>query len=141
MGIAVWVFSSILLQARRWKLLLSGLNVEIPQKLLNLYQMIGLMFNTAMPGAVGGDLVKALYIVDKQKNQTLAQSLAAVTMDRLLGMLIIMVLGMITAFIDVEHTFANPAILTLLLFTTSVFVGLCVFLASPPPLGIRGINI
>lgn len=46
---------------------------------------IGNVFNLVIPGAVGGDLIKAAYLVRMQINKT--QAIASMVLDRLLGLL------------------------------------------------------
>ncbi|SPQ00570.1 putative Membrane protein [Candidatus Sulfobium mesophilum] len=81
--------SSICGAAFRWKLLL-------PEKftfrgLFSLY-MIGSFFSTFLPGVIGGDVVKAYYLNKDAKKLSL--TLASVFMDRYLGYVSLMIIGM-----------------------------------------------
>ena len=52
---------------------------------------IGLLFNMVVPGAVGGDFVKAAYLMREQSRKT--QAAASVAIDRLIGLLGMFVLA------------------------------------------------
>lgn len=64
----------------RWKLLLPG--VLGVRKLFSLY-MIGAFFNTLLPGVIGGDAVKGLYLYKATGKGSL--TMASIFMDRYLG--------------------------------------------------------
>ena len=46
---------------------------------------IGIVFNLVIPGAVGGDLIKAAYLVRMHIKKT--QAIASMVIDRILGLL------------------------------------------------------
>jgi uncharacterized membrane protein YbhN (UPF0104 family) len=52
---------------------------------------IGNLFNLVIPGAVGGDLIKAAYLVRMEVNKT--QAIASMVIDRLLGLLGLFILA------------------------------------------------
>ncbi len=79
---------SLLVSTSRWKLLL-------PEKftfrrLFSLY-MIGSFFSSFLPGVIGGDVVKAYYLNKDAKKLSL--TLASIFMDRYLGYVSLMVIG------------------------------------------------
>ncbi len=76
----------------RWKLLLPG-HFRFG-RLFSLY-MIGSFFNSFLPGVIGGDAVKAYYLNKDAKKISL--TLASVFMDRYLGYVGLMIIG-ISAF-------------------------------------------
>jgi uncharacterized protein (TIRG00374 family) len=61
---------------------------------------IGMVFNLVIPGAVGGDLIKAAYLVRMRIRRT--QAIASMLIDRILGLLALFVLA------AVAGTFAWP---------------------------------
>jgi uncharacterized membrane protein YbhN (UPF0104 family) len=69
----------------RWFLLVRA--QDLPFTLRNAFRLglIGYFFNTFLPGAVGGDLVKATFIAREQRRRTVAVS--TVLMDRAIGLL------------------------------------------------------
>ena len=74
------------LGVERWRRFLSSQNIQIPFFQAFQLSLIGVFFNFAMPGGVGGDLVKGYYIA---KSSPHAKLTAAVTvlLDRLIGLL------------------------------------------------------
>ena len=70
----------------RWQVLLRVQGVHIGWWRLSGLLMIGLFFNPFMPGGTGGDVVKIYYLL-KEVPQKKAAALLAVLMDRLVGLL------------------------------------------------------
>ena len=54
---------------------------------------IGMVFNLVIPGAVGGDLIKAAYLVRMRIRKT--QAIASMVIDRILGLLGLFILAAI----------------------------------------------
>ncbi len=75
----------------RWKLLLPE-NFTF-RKLFSLY-MIGAFFNSFLPGLVGGDVVKAYYL--NKDARKLGVTLASIFMDRYVGYVALMIVGMVS---------------------------------------------
>jgi uncharacterized protein (TIRG00374 family) len=85
--LSVWVFGTVGIGSWRWWLLLRGVGLRIPFVHAFRLQLIGLFFNTALPaGTVGGDLVKAVYVVREQRAESRAKALLTVFLDRLVGL-------------------------------------------------------
>ncbi|MBI5188447.1 MAG: flippase-like domain-containing protein, partial [Nitrospirae bacterium] len=82
--------SAQLISTLRWKLLLPEM-LRI-RKLFSLY-MIGSFFNTLLPGLIGGDAVKAFYLYQVTGKGSL--TLASIFMDRYLGFVTLMIIGII----------------------------------------------
>lgn len=79
------VLFAICLGLYRWKLLLEGQGIVIPVSHLVRYGMIGNFFNTTMPGAVSGDLIKAWYLIQDRKGQRKTPVLTSILLDRVMG--------------------------------------------------------
>jgi hypothetical protein len=81
------VFSGgIVIATLRWRALLSIADVEVPLKRLFLLQLTAQFFNIVIPGNVGGDVVKALYVArdaDKSKRTSI---LLIVFVERVIGL-------------------------------------------------------
>jgi uncharacterized membrane protein YbhN (UPF0104 family) len=76
----------------RWHILLRVQNISLGYwRVLRLF-MIGTFFNLFMFGTVGGDVVKAFYLVRESANRR-AAALLSVLMDRLIGLLALIVLS------------------------------------------------
>lgn len=69
----------------RWYFLLVGQGIRLKVSQILRYGMIGAFFNTTMPGAVSGDLIKAWYIMADLKSQKKTPILTAILLDRVMG--------------------------------------------------------
>ena len=90
-AVFLYIFAQ-LISSVRWKLLLPE-NFTI-KKLFSIY-MIGAFFGSFMPGIIGGDAVRAYYLNKKAKKMSL--TLASIFMDRYLGYLSLMLIGISAA--------------------------------------------
>jgi glycosyltransferase 2 family protein len=79
------VVFAITLSLFRWKLLLSGQGIQLSMGQVVRYGMIGAFFNTTMPGAVSGDLIKAWYLIQDRKGQKKTPVLTSIVLDRAIG--------------------------------------------------------
>lgn len=84
-GSVCLVFLAIALSLYRWKLLLSGQGLHLTLAQVVRYGMIGAFFNTTMPGAVSGDLIKAWYLIQDRKGQKKTPVLTSILLDRVIG--------------------------------------------------------
>jgi len=100
-GVASYLFS-LAVGAVRWRTIMNTLSRPVPlSRLLTVY-WVGAFFNQALPGAVSGDAVRALYI--RQAAGGLPLASAAILAERLFGlgaMVVLVVTGYGTA--PAEH--------------------------------------
>lgn len=87
-AIFIYILSQ-LISTMRWKLLLP--DKFTVRRLFSLY-MIGAFFSSFMPGVIGGDVVKAYYL--NKDSRKLSLTLASIFMDRYLGYVSLMIIGM-----------------------------------------------
>lgn len=76
--------AAILLTFYRWYLLVRA--VELPFRMADALRLglVGLFFNTFLPGSVGGDIIKAAFLAREQDRRTVA--VATVIMDRVIAL-------------------------------------------------------
>ncbi len=117
-NVSVWFFCYVLLGNFRWFLLLRGLKLDVPYHRAVMLGLIGSFFNTAMPGAVGGDIVKAIYVVREQKAESRTPAMVTVLLDRVSGLVGLFLMAGIAVLTNIELALGNPAIATL-----SSFIG------------------
>lgn len=93
---------------------------EIPIRFVETLRicLIGLFFNTCMPGAVGGDVVKAGYLI-KEKGCA-AESLACTVTDRVLGLLGLVCVGGIALLLSWQEVLATESLHVLALVVFGV---------------------
>jgi uncharacterized protein (TIRG00374 family) len=94
----VWAFAIYLiglcLTFLRWFLLVRVIEPKFRLSPTLVLGAIGMVFNLVIPGAVGGDLIKAAYLVRMRIRRT--QAIASMVIDRILGLLALFVLAAIT---------------------------------------------
>lgn len=89
-------FSSVMC-ATRWLLLVRAQGLNLSFKELFELTMIGNFFNTFMPGAVGGDLIKAWYVAGQEPKRK-TKAVFTVLLDRLVGLSVIVLYAAVTLF-------------------------------------------
>jgi hypothetical protein len=130
MSLAVWCVGPVLLGTWRWWLLLSGAGLHCDFIRAMRLQLIGFFFNTAMPGAVGGDIVKAIYIVRDQKGRTTkTPAMLSVLLDRIVGLIGLFLMGVTSAAFSYETLAKNPVTAQLMTGLGCVVALSVVFLA------------
>ena len=78
--------------AVRWHLLLCVQGIRLPGTRLARLLMIGVFFNFFVPGGTGGDLVKTFYLLKETPGKA-AQALLSVLVDRIIGVLALVILA------------------------------------------------
>jgi glycosyltransferase 2 family protein len=110
---AVLVAVALSLQLFRWFILIRAL--DLPFSLRNTFRlgMVGVFFNTFLPGSVGGDLLKA-YFIAKEHPERRTRAVATVIADRALGLfgliLFVAVLGTMAWVGGDARIIANPGL-------------------------------
>jgi uncharacterized protein (TIRG00374 family) len=123
-------FADVFLQAVSWRVLLSALKVEISVTRSFIYTWYGIFMDIVIPAeSISGDVCR-VYSVNREQNGTSGKTLASVTMQRILGMtvnVIILLLGIAFLFGTPK---IDPIIFTLsLFFTAAITLSLCILLA------------
>lgn len=107
-SVVLFLFGFIGFQSYRWRLLLEGVGVTVTQTKAMVLQMIGFFFNVAMPGAVGGDFVKAFYVSRLSGEKT--KPMLTVILDRILGLISMFVLAAMVTLVSFEHAWSIVAL-------------------------------
>ena len=90
LGIVIFQCSLIITYVR-WYLLVRVIEPKFTLRSTMLLGFIGYVFNLVIPGAVGGDFIKAAYLVRMHIKKT--QAIASMVIDRILGLLGLFVLA------------------------------------------------
>jgi glycosyltransferase 2 family protein len=109
-AILVWAIAVVYFGALRWYFLLKGSGYSLPFPTTLKLHLIGMFFNTAMPGSVGGDLVKVAYIVRDNKEKGKTAAFMTVLVDRLLGVFALFWIGAFIIIFNSDQAFQNPQI-------------------------------
>lgn len=114
----------------RWRLILGpGIKTKIPMLQMLKLTWIGLFFNSVLPGAVTGDLIKLLYAKDLDKDVSKTFLVTTVFMDRILGLMgLLTVMGFFSVIFYNDIILLSPKIKPLIQINFLLFVGAIGFL-------------
>jgi glycosyltransferase 2 family protein len=94
LGLALLVYiCAMVLTFIRWFFLVRVIEPDFKLSATFVLGAIGLVFNLVIPGAVGGDLIKATYLGRMRIKRT--QAIASMVIDRILGLLALFILAAI----------------------------------------------
>jgi uncharacterized protein (TIRG00374 family) len=82
----------------RWYFLVRVIEPDFKLSATFVLGSIGMVFNLVIPGAVGGDLIKAAYLVRMRIRKT--QAIASMVIDRIIGLLALFILAAIAGAIS-----------------------------------------
>jgi len=109
---AVLIFqTSLILTYIRWYSLVRVIEPRFTLRSTLLLGFIGYVFNLVIPGAVGGDLIKAAYLVRMHIRKT--QAVASMVIDRILGLLGLFLLASIAG--AIAWSWSTPVVQRLIL--------------------------
>jgi uncharacterized protein (TIRG00374 family) len=133
------IFFGLVTSLYRWGLLMRGQGIDFTMGQLIRYGMIGQFFNTTMPGAVSGDLIKAWYVLGDHKDQKKTPVLTSIFLDRVMGVFGLIVVSASPIFFQWQHVWSIPdlrhlASIILVLFGLVIFFYAYVLLSFWGPL-------
>ena len=131
-GVAVIYSMAVGTTAWRWNLLLRAQGIQIGLREAFSLTMIGLLFNTVIPGSVGGDVMKGYY-VSRRAGPRKTEALGTILVDRIVGLLSLLTVASLAAAANVQlvwrsrslgplGTFAIAAVAAGVLFLTIAVV-------------------
>lgn len=91
----------------RWHLLVRAQGFEFSMRDAMRIGFLGYLFNYIAPGAVGGDFVKGVFLVREQSSRRLV-ALGTVVVDRLVGLLALLIAGAIVSFVSTPMSELPP---------------------------------
>ena len=106
------MFVAIFVTFYRWKLLLKGQNIILSNKEIISLGFIGIFFTSVMPGAVGGDIIKSVYIAKKVKGRTVS-SVLTVLLDRIIGLAALIMICSVGLLINLKTVLHNTELTSL----------------------------
>jgi glycosyltransferase 2 family protein len=112
--------------AWRWIILMRarGINISLANG-FSLY-LIGIFFNYALPGSVGGDVVRGYYLVNDYPKQK-GDVILSLVIDRVLGLYSFFVLTLVAVVSDYEFVVNHEKIRLVASFCLFMFLGLTFF--------------
>lgn len=127
-GIMVLALLPVVINNYRWQTLMNYQNFGYTYKETLPLTFIGLFFNFAMPGGVGGDVVKGYYLIQDQKDRKLLAA-TSIILDRLIGFFVMTFLAAVALLFDISEILQRPALVTLSFIILGLFFGFCFFFA------------
>lgn len=123
-------FPLILVSCLKWQILLKSKNLNISlSRLIGLY-LVGYFFNNIIPiGFLGGDFIR-IYETARQTKNT-PDSLAAVFMERILGIVALIVFSIFSIILKLQLFLKNPIVLLILLCIIFILVIFIWIIFSP----------
>ncbi len=114
--------SGLILTFYRWYILVRA--QDLPFRMVDAIRLgfIGNLFSILLPGSVGGDLIKAGFIAKEQRYRT--RAVATIVVDRIIGLLGLVVLTSVLALFFWERVWENPPLRVILIFVWSITAGL-----------------
>lgn len=108
----------------RWQILMKAQGLRMPVSETFPLSLIGMFFNYAMPGGVGGDVVKGYYVVQDHPEHK-AGAIISIFMDRMVGFFIMIMTAALALSWKWETVLQSKALEGL---ATGVMVLACVFI-------------
>ena len=124
-----WIVVLVLMISWRWQLLLRGMGLEASfPRVLQLY-LIGLFFNSTMPGAVGGDIIKAVYVMRDHRAKNKTPAMLTILLDRIIGLMGLFLIGAVAVSLKLPTFWASPMLKPIVLMIYGLLVFTVVFYA------------
>ena len=117
------IVSAVLVNIYRWALLLKGQGMLISSKDIISLSFIGLFFTTILPGAVGGDVIKSVYVAKKSPSKKTA-AILTILLDRVIGVTVLIIIACIGVFVNFDLFRSQPALKTLGLTMMAILLGI-----------------
>jgi glycosyltransferase 2 family protein len=133
-GLFSYVFVVVLPAFLRWFLLINLSGLKAPASRIFSLGMIGVFFNSLIPGGTGGDLIKGYYLYREHADKDKALALTSIAMDRLVGLYALLCVAMIMTAANFNLWVDDPKLKLNSLFYAVVFLiftGSIVFFFSP----------
>ncbi len=109
LGCAAAIGIQILLTAVRWNILLEAQEIHLPFSRALSLTMQGIFFSLCMPGgAVGGDVVKAAFLVRETRSGQKLNGVTSIFIDRVTGMMALFLLGVVIMSICLKQILNFP---------------------------------
>ncbi len=124
----ILILSTLFFASERWRLLLRTQGLDSQPWATMKLSLIGSFFNFAMPGGVGGDVVKAYYFTKDHPGAKVV-AVTSVLMDRILGLYSMIMMALVVMFYDLAHVMTIPVLHSLFYVIIILFSGCTLGLA------------
>ncbi|MCB0408293.1 MAG: flippase-like domain-containing protein [Bdellovibrionales bacterium] len=125
----VFSFLNLAIANWRWTLLLQARGFSVPFSKTMPLTLIADFFNFALPGAIGGDVVKAYYIA-QDHSQRKTEAVTSVIVDRVIGLYGMVVMALGTIVWNIGFVISNPKLGFVSLMVLGLFSIMTLFFAG-----------
>lgn len=128
-SLALFLISlSLFFASERWRILIRSQKLSAHSWSVFKLSLIGSFFNFAMPGGVGGDVIKAYYFTRENPGSKVV-GVTSVLMDRVLGLFAMVLMALVVMLYDLQHIVKTPALMTLFWFIAGLFLAFVIALS------------
>ena len=127
MMIGVLVLVVVPMATFRWWLLLLAIGVQVKPKQIFILTWIGNFFNTTLPGAVTGDVVKGYYVIKAQQEEGRTRAFMTLLIDRFVGLFGLIVMAFLALVFNLELILSQERLHSLAWMITILFGGTVLF--------------
>ncbi|MGK5092139.1 lysylphosphatidylglycerol synthase transmembrane domain-containing protein [Deltaproteobacteria bacterium TL4] len=125
--VAALLMVVIPLAALRWWLLLRAVGLHVPFSRAFLLTWIGNFFNTTLPGAISGDVVKGYYIIKAQASEGKTKAFTTLLIDRFVGLFGLIVMAFCALLSNWVFILSLPVLHSLVVMIGFLFLGTVLF--------------
>jgi len=125
----LWIGLTLCIASERWHFLL--ISQGIPAGRFDCFRLtlVGLFFSFFLPGGVGGDVIKAYYVVQRLESKK-SHAIGSVLFDRFIGLFSMTIFCLFAVFFSQHNLMDNPKIRPLFYLVSMLFlIFLSLFLA------------
>jgi glycosyltransferase 2 family protein len=124
--LATLIFLQIFINNYRWLTLMRGQGFEASIGYTLPLSLIGMFFNFAMPGGVGGDVMKGFYLLQDHPRQKFAGAVS-IFMDRMMGFFVMIATAFFALFFNWSRVSESPQLRSIALGVSILFFVFLVF--------------
>lgn len=119
----VCIFLNLFFCSERWRLLVRSQNIHLSLTQSFKYTLVGQFFNFTVPGGMGGDIIKALYM-NKQFPDSKLVNAYSVFFDRVIGIFSLSLLGLMGTLVNPAMIFSSPTLTSLFYANLTLSLGI-----------------
>ncbi|MED5515924.1 MAG: lysylphosphatidylglycerol synthase transmembrane domain-containing protein [SAR324 cluster bacterium] len=119
--ITVFVLVVVPMASIRWWFLLRAIGLHVELKQAFILTWIGNFFNTSLPGAVTGDVVKGYYVIKAQQKEGRTRAFMTLIIDRFIGVFGLIVMAFLSLVLNHELILSQERLHSLAWMITALF--------------------
>ena len=127
--VGVFILAVVPIATFRWWLLLRAIGVPVEPKQTFVLTWIGNFFNTTLPGAVTGDVVKGYYVIKAQQEEGRTRAFMTLLIDRFVGLFGLIVMAFLALIFNLELILSQERLHSLAWMIVALFGGTVLFYA------------